>query len=62
MKKIKVELIDTDGNAFALIAAVCKELRRAGLVDEEREFKKKAMECSSYDELLSHIGNTVDIT
>lgn len=41
-----------DGNAFAIIGAVSRHLKREGRADEAAEFATKAMDSGSYDELL----------
>lgn len=48
---IKVRLVGTDGNAFALMGRVCQELRKGGHSDLVKEFQKEAMS-GDYDHLL----------
>jgi hypothetical protein len=56
---VTVQLIGEDGNAFNLIGRVAHELRVAIGRKAEMEFKTQAFECSSYDELLALIIQTV---
>jgi hypothetical protein len=50
--EILVRLTGTDGNAFAVLAAVAKALTRAGVVYEEvAEFRAEAMTCD-YDNVI----------
>lgn len=41
-----------DGNAFSVISAVAKRLREEGKKEVEREYRIKALDCGSYEELL----------
>lgn len=61
MEKPKCELIGTDGNAFSLIAKVCKCLKKNGLYDQEKEFTTKAFASESYDALLVLIQDYVEV-
>ena len=60
---IDVQLVGTDGNAFALIGKV-----GAALIDNEvpddavSEFTVKAMEQKSYDDLLNFLAETVNVS
>lgn len=56
---IEVELIGQDGNAFSIIGAVSKELRRNGLPADE--FARAAMDSGSYDELLRLVQQWVTV-
>lgn len=50
--EIKVKLVGTDGNAFAILGKVKKALRRGDVPAEDREaFLKEAMG-GNYDHLL----------
>ena len=51
MEKPKVKLIGNDGNAFAIIGACSKALKRAGQADKVQEFMDEAMS-GDYDHLL----------
>jgi hypothetical protein len=59
---IHVRLTGTDGNAFAIIGAVSRALRRAGHVQAAEEFPVRAMECESYDELILLAMTTVKVS
>ncbi len=49
---VEVELVGKDGNAFAIMGAVCKELKRAGYGQEFiKEYQAEAMS-GDYDNLL----------
>ena len=52
-KKPKCKLIGTNGNVFAIIGKVSKTLKKAGLKNKAKEFTKKALSSSSYDEVLT---------
>lgn len=56
---VKVRLVDTDGNAFAVMGAVTKAMRRAGHGDRVDEFRKEAMS-GDYDHLLQTCIRWVD--
>ncbi len=58
---VEVELVGQDGNAFAIIGAVSRELKRAGLREEAQEYQQQAMACGSYDELLQLTMQTVEV-
>lgn len=49
---IKVKLVGTDGNAFALMGKVCEALRKGKRGDLVKEFQKEAMS-GDYDHLLT---------
>lgn len=48
-----------DGNAFAIMGAVTKALKRAGLVDKVAEYRTKAM-AGDYNNLLAVSMEYVD--
>lgn len=50
--EVEVQLTGTDGNAFAVLAAVSSALRRGGYRDEVDEFMAEAMS-GDYDHLLA---------
>jgi hypothetical protein len=61
MKKLKVKLIGTDGNAFAIMGIVTREMRKAGFDPETiQEYKKEAMS-GDYDHLLQVTMKWVDV-
>lgn len=59
---VEVELIGTDGNAFALIGRTERAIRRHAGRSAGVEFREKATSCDSYDELLRFIMDTVEVT
>lgn len=61
MEKIKVKIIGTDGNVFALIGKVSGALKRAGQKKEAQEFTDKAFNAGSYDDVLILIEEYVDV-
>ena len=60
--EVVVQLTDQDGNAFAVIGAVAKALKRAGKPDAAKEFTDAAFKCGSYDEVLQLCMKTVEVT
>ena len=60
-KKPKCKLIGEDGNVFVIIGRVCKTLIDNGLIEKAEEFKKSAVECSSYDEVLQLLFDYVEV-
>lgn len=49
---IQVQLTGQDGNAFYILGAVQKAMRKAGISQEERDEYRKAATAGSYDNLL----------
>jgi hypothetical protein len=49
---VKVQLSDLDGNVFAVIGAVAQALRKAGLCEQAAAFKREALSCHTYTEVL----------
>lgn len=61
MTDVKVKLIGEDGNAFAILGKVSKELRRAGYdLDFIKEYQAQAMS-GDYDNLLQVTMNYVEV-
>jgi hypothetical protein len=59
---IEVNLSESDGNAFAVIGAVRRALRKAGVPDEKiKEFSDDAMS-GDYDHVLQTCMKWVDIS
>ena len=59
--EIEVQLTGGDGNAFAVLGAVTKALKHAGIDKEERdEFMAEAM-AGDYDHLLQTAMKWVDV-
>jgi hypothetical protein len=57
---IKVQLSGQDGNAFAILGAVSKALKRAGHDDLAKEFLAEASK-GDYDHLLQTAIEYVDV-
>ena len=60
--KPAVKLIGTDGNAYLIIGACCKALRRAGMRNKAEELMHTALAASSYDNLLQICMDYVEIS
>lgn len=58
---VKVKLVGTDGNAFAIIGAVRKAMKRAGHGDRVEEFTKEATS-GDYDHVLQTCMKWVDVS
>jgi len=58
--EIEVQLTGEDGNAFAIIGAVTKALRRAGHGDDVQAFINEAM-AGDYDHFLRTAMAWVDV-
>ena len=58
---VKVKLVGTDGNAFALMGKVVKALRKGGHSDLVAEFRKEAIS-GDYDHLLQTCMDYVDVS
>ncbi len=52
MDKPTVKLIGEDGNVFNVIGRTSTALKRAGQLEQAREFQAKAFEAKSYDAVL----------
>lgn len=61
MEKPLCKLIGEDGNVFAIIGRVSKTLKRAGLIEEAKEFIVKASCAKSYDEVLCLCTEYVEV-
>jgi len=60
-RKPPCQLVGTDGNVFAVIGAVGRALRSAGLHDRAAEFQRRAFGAHSYDEVLALCFDFVDV-
>lgn len=59
--EIEVKLVGTDGNAFAVLSAVQRALRRSEVSEEEqKEFAREATS-GDYDHLLSTVMRWVTV-
>lgn len=53
MKKLNLNLIGQDGNAYALLAHFKRQAKRAGWTEEEIKAKRDEATSGDYDHLLS---------
>ncbi|OHD20796.1 MAG: hypothetical protein A2Y34_07130 [Spirochaetes bacterium GWC1_27_15] len=60
-QKPKCQLTGVDGNVFVIIGTVSRALKRAGLIDQAKEFSSKAMQQESYDNVLRLCFEYVDV-
>jgi hypothetical protein len=59
---VVVQLIGTDGNAYALLGQVNRALRQAGVSQAERDAFRQEATQGNYDQLLGTIMRWVDVT
>ena len=59
---VHVQLTGADGNAFAIIGAVAKALRRDVGPDAATTFTTAAFACGSYDDLLRLAMTTAEVS
>lgn len=53
--------VPSDGNAFSIVGAASKVLKRAGLEDQAKEMSSRALSSNSYDELIQIVMEYVDL-
>ena len=58
---IEVQLTGRDGNAFSIIAAVCKAMRKAGCDKADIDAYTAAATSGDYDNLLRVTAQTVNV-
>lgn len=58
---VEVELVGTDGNAFAIIGKVVREMKRAGVASPIIEIYRDEAMASDYDHLLRVTMHYVDV-
>jgi len=58
---VEVKLTETDGNAFAVMGAVTKALKRAGYEEYVEDFRAEAV-AGDYDHLLRACMRWVDVS
>jgi hypothetical protein len=58
---VTVKLSGTDGNAFAIIGAVSKALKKNGANDLAKQFVEESFVAGSYDELLQLVMQYVHV-
>lgn len=61
-KKIKLELVGLDGNAFSLMGAFSREARRQGWTKEEIDTVLTECTAGDYDHLLQTLISYTDST
>jgi len=54
-------IIGANGNVFNLIFIVSRDLRKAGFIELEKEFKDRCFRAKSYSEVLAIIQEYVEI-
>jgi len=59
--KVCVQLTGRDGNAFAILGAVTKAMREAGVDKDERDEFIAEATAGDYDHLLATAMNWVDV-
>lgn len=60
--QVKVELVGHNGNAFAILGRVIREMRRAGLTQEQREEYQREATAGDYDHLLQTTMRYVEVS
>jgi hypothetical protein len=58
---VTVKLTGVDGNAFVLIGTVSKALQQVRGEEAAAGFRAVAMQCTSYEALLTYIQDTVHV-
>jgi hypothetical protein len=58
---VTVELIGRDGNAFAILGTVIRELKRAGVSREEIDAFQAKATSGDYNNLLATVMETVEV-
>lgn len=59
---VEVQLTGENGNAFAIIGAVSRGLKRAGYREDAARWVTEAMDSESYDALLALAMRTVVVS
>jgi len=59
-QKPVLDIDNVDGNVFAIIGAVSKALKKEGLREYADEFRRVALECSDYNDVLTLTHKYVD--
>jgi len=58
---VTVELVGTDGNIFALIGKVSREMKKQGYVEEAKQMTQEVTSSGSYDEALQILMKWVEV-
>lgn len=59
--EVEVDIYSIDGNAFSIMGAVTKAMRRAGIPKEEQDAYFKEATSGDYDNLLATTAKWVSI-
>ena len=59
--EVTVQLVGGDGNAFAILGAVSKAMRKAGVNQEERDLFMSEATAGDYDHLLQTCMKWVNV-
>lgn len=59
--EVEVDIYSIDGNAFSIMGAVTKAMRRAGIPKEEQDAYFKEATSGDYDHLLATTAKWVSI-
>jgi len=60
--QVKVKLVGEDGNAFAIMGAVQRAMRKAGLSQEQIDEYLKESKAGDYDHLLQTAMRFVEVS
>lgn len=60
--QVKVQLIGHDGNAFAIMGAVTRAMKKAGVEKEAIDAYKAEAMSGDYDNLLAVTARTVEVS
>lgn len=58
---VKVKLVGEDGNAFAILGRVAREMRKAGISNEDISAFHKEATSGDYNHLLKTVMDTVNV-
>ena len=61
IRKPQCQLVGTDGNAFAIMGAVSKALKKDGQRERADLWMTNAQLCTSYDDLLVLLHDYVEV-
>lgn len=59
---VKVDLVGSDGNAFAVLGTVTRAMRRAGVPKDERDAFVSEATAGDYDHLLQTVLRYVEVS
>lgn len=61
MNKPVCQLIGEDGNVFSIIGNVSRTLKRAGQLEQAKNFSDQAFKAKSYNEVLTLLEKYVEV-